>query len=68
MDSEAQDDELVVLSSIFEDYFREAASSRCKGGELVINLDLPETITLITNNGKITISAFLISSLLFTHF
>ncbi|KAF2367942.1 IBR domain [Trinorchestia longiramus] len=50
MDLEAQSDELVVLSSIFEDCFHEAAEEQSRGGELVISLDLPGTITLTSGS------------------
>ncbi|KAA0201522.1 hypothetical protein HAZT_HAZT005410 [Hyalella azteca] len=52
MDLEAQADELVVLSSIYEDCFHEAEGEGSKGGELVISLDLPGTISLISSNGN----------------
>uniref|UniRef100_A0A2P2I4I4 RBR-type E3 ubiquitin transferase n=1 Tax=Hirondellea gigas TaxID=1518452 RepID=A0A2P2I4I4_9CRUS len=53
MDSEAQDDELLVLSSIYEEFFhRSTAEGDNKGGELMIHLDLTDSITLTAVNGR----------------
>ena len=46
MNLEAQEDELLVLSSIYEDSFQECTSDS-KGGQLVIHLDLPSPISIV---------------------
>lgn len=52
MDNEEQAEELVVLSSIYEEYFHEFSTSESKGGEMIIHLNLPDPILLVSNNGK----------------
>lgn len=51
MDLEAQNDELVVLSSIYEDFFSVDDLSERKGGELRVNLDLPDSLLLTYDKG-----------------
>ena len=52
MDFEAQEDELLALSSIYEEDFQVLTSEDQKGGQLALHLDLPQDFHLYREDGK----------------
>ena len=52
MDLQAQEDELLVLSSIYGDNLQEQSSESERRGRLAIHLDLPDMLTVTLNKGK----------------